>query len=98
MKKLTKKQQQMIASYKYARYSTIGELYKNASCYKWQAENSILREMRENSGYDYRVIGGNSMTFSCAYRYDDKQGQTHLVYHTAYNRYDFVIGVLGGII
>lgn len=98
MKKLTQKQIQMINNYKNARYYTIGELYKNASCYKWRAENDILSEMRNNGGYDYRVCGGNSCTFSCAYRYDDKQGQTHLVYHTHCNRYDFIIGICGGIL
>ena len=91
MKKLTQKQIQMLNNYRYAKYDSIGQLYKNASCYKWQAQYAILAECEKVNGYDYRVIGGNSMTFSCAYRYDDKDGQ-HLVYHTAYNKYDFIIG------
>lgn len=95
MKKLTQKQLQMISNYKYARYDTIGQLYKNASCYKWRAENNILNEMQNNNGYDYRVCGGNSCTFSCAYRYKDNDGYEHLVYHTAYNRFDFIVGIGG---
>lgn len=98
MKKLTQKQLQMLRNYENSDMYSLHDLYKTCSYAKTRAEWLIKAEMRENGGYDYRVCGGNSMCFTCAYRYDDKQGQTHLVYHTAYNRYDFVIGILGGII
>lgn len=92
MKKLTQKEIGMINNYKRAYMSSISELYKNASSAKWRAENYIIGEMVGKNGYDYRVIGGNSMTFSCGYQYKDKDNMTHLVYHTAYNRYDIMVG------
>lgn len=92
MKKFTQKEIGMINKYKRAYMTTISQLYKDASYRKYNAENSIINEMYRINGYDYRVIGGNSMTFSCAYQYKDKDNMTHLVYHTAYNRYDVMVG------
>lgn len=95
MKKLTQKQLQMINNYKYARYDSLAQCYKNCSWAKEKAENEILREMCNNNGYDYRICGFNSCTFSCAYRYKDNQGYEHLVYHTHINRFDFIVGIGG---
>lgn len=95
MKKLTKRQIQMINNYKYARYYSVDECYEKASYEKQRAENIILNEMYKNKGYNYRICGFNSMTFSCAYRYKDKDCMEHLVYHTAYNKFDFIIGIGG---
>lgn len=92
MKKLTQKEIGMINNYKRAYMSSISELYKNASYRKYNAEIMIINEMDRRNGYDYRVIGGNSMTFSCGYQYKDNNNMTHLVYHTAYNSYDIMVG------
>lgn len=92
MKKLTQKEIGMINNYKRAYMSSISELYANASYRKYNAEQNIISEMVSKNGYAYRVIGGNSCTFSCAYQYKDKDNMTHLVYHTAYNRYDIMVG------
>lgn len=88
---MTKKQQIMLRNYNYANDTTIYEAYERPSYYKVRAEQRILDEMRNNNGYDYRICGHNSCTFSCAYQYRDDKQLLHLVYHTAYNRYDFVI-------
>ena len=83
---MTKKDQALLSAYKNARHHSVYDLYKAPSLAKTRAEQMILAEMRENDGYDYKVIGGNSMTFSCAYKYDTSDGYC-LVYHTAYNTY-----------
>ena len=95
MKKLTQKQLQMINNYKYARYDSVDYCYKKPSYYKQMAESKIFDEMYNNNGYDYRICGFNSCTFSCAYRYKDNQGYEHLVYHTHCNRFDFIVGIGG---
>lgn len=82
----TKKAQGFIWAYHHARYDSISQAYREPSCYKWQAEKAILREMLEVGGYGYRVTGANCMTFSCAYRYDDEMHE-YLVYHTASHAY-----------
>lgn len=95
MKKLTQKQQQMINNYEYSimRYGYRGlcDCYKNCSWAKQHAENIILKEMCNNNGYEYTIIGFNSCTFSCAYKYR-KNGIEYLVYHTHANKYEIEIG------
>ena len=97
MVKLTKKQQQMINAYNYSDMHSLRDLYKSYSNAKAREEYFILDEMRKIGGYGYKVCGGNSMCFTCAYCYDSRENgniNTHLVYHTAYNRYDFIFKVV----
>ena len=87
---MTKKQQQMLANYRFATKRSVCEAYKQPSVYKTRAEHFILNEMLENKGYDYFVTSAGCQHFSCAYTYT-KDNQTRLRYHTAYNVYDFAI-------
>lgn len=87
---MNKKQKTLCDNYNHAKYTSINELYKKPSFYKTRAEHLILKQMLDENGTDYRVIGGNSQVFSCAYRYFD-QNNWHLRYFTAYNTYDFII-------
>lgn len=64
------------------RYSAVTIFYKSCSDLKRRAERNILYEMSDNGGYGYCILGGNSMTFSCAYRCGE-----WLVYHTYANVY-----------
>jgi hypothetical protein len=55
--------------------------------------------MATHQGYNYRILGGNSMMFSCAFMYDTRENgniNKHLVYHTRYNRYDFIVEIIEG--
>lgn len=97
MKKLTQKQLQMVNNYLSSDMHSLSDLYKNCSYAKTRAEYLIKFEMKKVCGYGYRVCGGNSMCFTCAYCYDTRENgniNTHLVYHTAYNRYDFIFKVV----
>ena len=97
MVKLTQKQKTFLENYKNSDMRSLRDLYASYSTEKAMAERDILDEMSENCGYGYRVKGGNSCQFSCAYCYDTKENgniNTHLVYHTARNRYDFIINIV----
>ena len=97
--KITKKQAQMLSNYFNSDMKDLGDLYSSYSTKKAQAQALIFEEMRKNQGYDYRVCGGNSMMFTCAYKYDTRENgniNKHLVYHTAYNRYDFIFEIIEG--
>lgn len=87
LNKNTKKAKSMVQAYWNAKYNTIEQLYINPSQFKKEAERAIFSKMLQCNGYDYRVIGGNSCTFSCAFRFmlDDKT--EILCYKTAYNTY-----------
>ena len=87
---MTKKQLQMVNNYYNSTMHDIYDLYDRPSYYKIRAEQMILNEMLDNNGYDYRICGGNSCTFSCAYRMI-KGNHEILVYHTAQNRYEIVL-------
>ena len=63
-------------------YYTVNDVYKSCSIQKQYAERNIIREMIENNGYSYCIVGVNVSTFSCAYRCGE-----WLVYHTRDNVY-----------
>ena len=94
--KRTKRDQSIIDAYKFARYRTIRELYKNPSFYKQRAEALIMQEMHNQGGADYRVIGGNCHQFSCAYIVCS-DWQYYLVYHTASNTYKVLLNGMGEV-
>lgn len=81
-KHMTKKLQHLVEAYEHATMRDLYDLYERPSCAKIEADRKIRHEMIDAGGYGYRIIGGNSSTFSCAY----KVGTT-LIYHTAYNKY-----------
>ena len=103
MKKLTKKQIQMIENYlnalKYCGTREVRDCYKKPSVDKTRAEYFIKNEMQDINeatqlfASDYTVVGHNTMLFSCAYTvYASKPGKgayncRAIVYHTAYNHY-----------
>lgn len=97
MVKLTKKQQQMLNAYNKSDMYSLSDLYKSYSETKARAEYLIVKEKVLKGGYGYKVCGGNSMCFTCAYCYDSRENgniNKHLVYHTAYNKYDFIFEIV----
>ena len=87
---MTKRQQQMVNNYNNSNMYRLSDLYTTCSFYKTRAEQMILNEMLDNNGYDYKICGGNSCTFSCAYKMV-KDNHEILVYHTHCNRYEIVL-------
>lgn len=92
MKKLTKRQQQILTAYNNSRTYCLKQAYNNCSHFKKRAENEIIAEMFKNNGHSYKIIGFNSCTFSCGYLIDTPHG-TEFVYHTHTKRevFDYVI-------
>lgn len=82
LNKTTQKAQQILRAYNTSNTYGVNEAYAKPSTAKTRAEHLILCEMLDNGGYDYRITGANSCTFSCAYRID-----SNLIYHTATNKY-----------
>ena len=89
--RLTEGERHIITMYYYSKATRLDQVYKNYSVYKTRAEYFILKEMEENSGEDYRIIGHNCNTFSCGYRYKDNEGKEWLRYHTRSNAYNIPI-------
>lgn len=103
MKKLTKKQEQLVVNYKVALgdhgVREVRDVYRKPSTAKTRAEYFIKNEMIDIikathlSARDYTVVGHNCNMFSCAYAVYAFQPKSEryniraIVYHTAYNRY-----------
>ena len=87
---MTKRQQQMVNNYYNSNMYNLSDLYKTCSFYKTRADYMIRNEMIENNGYNYKICGGNSCTFTCGYLMQ-KDNTTILVYHTHCNRYEIVL-------
>ena len=79
----TQRGREFLQNYENARYTSVNDYYGRPSSLKVDAENEILAEMQEVGGVDYRITGGNSCLFTCAYRLPC----LGLVYHTRSHRY-----------
>lgn len=92
---MNKKQAEIISNYNYYAntkgYRTIFDAYSKPSSAKINAYYSIKAECDNVNGYGYTVLGASSHFFSCAYKFDDESGITHLIYHTHANRYDIAM-------
>lgn len=88
MKKYTKRQAQFIIAYENAKYKSVNELYKDPSHNKIRIEYRIREIMEKKNGYDYRVLCGNCMFFTCGYKYRNCDGNTVLRIETYANSYD----------
>lgn len=82
IKSTSKKGQHFISAYQTATSHSVKEYYKTASCRKISAENSILRSIADAFMNTYRVIGGNTFSFTAAY-----QSADGLVVETPANTY-----------
>lgn len=91
MKRLNKKREGILRAYWNSNKTCLEDCYNNYSCYKARAEYLIKEDMKNEGGYDYRILGFNCMMFSCAYRRMNKEGKEELIYHTAYNKDVFCI-------
>lgn len=68
-------------SYERSDYYTLNDLYKNASYYKQKAYNYCRDLYRQLNGFDFKIIGGNCMTFSVGFKfYEDNK--TYFAYIT----------------
>lgn len=56
-------------SYKYSDLYDLNDLYNKASIYKWRAYNYCRELFYKLNGYDFKIIGGNCMTFSVGFKF-----------------------------
>ena len=73
-------------SYKLSDYYTLNDLYKNASYYKQQAYNYCRDLYRKLNGYDFKIIGGNCMTFSVGFKFIENDIEYFAYITKDYNR------------
>lgn len=71
LNKGTKKAQGFIDSYNRATGTTLSDIYGSYSSAKAQAERECRERMAQVNGYGFRMMSGNSFSFTCGYRTDD---------------------------
>lgn len=85
---MTNKQHAMKTAYDRSNDRYLWHVYGRCSRAKEQAYEEIEKECYKLDGYDIRITSHNSSFFSMAYRYMLNDVEM-LVYHTAYNRFEF---------
>lgn len=64
----TKKGQQFIHSFERSRKTSIYQRHNNPSTAKTRAEYFCMSEMFKEGGNDFRILGYNTMQFTCGWR------------------------------
>ena len=73
-------------SYKWSDMYDLDDLYINASIYKHRAYNYCRELYSKYNGYDFKIIGGNCMSFSVGFKFIEN-GIEYFAYITRdYNR------------
>ena len=85
LNKTTKKAMSFIDSYNKSNCSSVMYFYGRCSFTKLDIEQSIKNDMYKIGGHGYRVTGGNSSFFSCAFLNSD---ETILYYYTHSNIFE----------
>lgn len=67
LNKNTQKAENWIKTYFMSHYFSVNQFYSNPSYNKVQAERDCINRMVELNGTGYKVLGGNSMFFTCGY-------------------------------
>ena len=71
VKATTQKGQHFLSAYQTATSRSVKEYYKNASSAKISAENGILRSICAAFRNTYKVISGNTFSFTAAYQTEE---------------------------
>ena len=94
----TQKRVNYIQKFIYSDYTSVMNYYARPSYTKVTIEQSIKRQMLERNGKRYRVLGGNSSYFTCAYVYPKNDtwvlvietSGKHLEYDLTYEEVDLL--------
>lgn len=70
LNKGTKRAQGFIDSYNRATGTTLSDIYGSYSSAKAQAERECRERMEQLGAHDFRMMSGNSFSFTCGYRTD----------------------------
>ena len=93
MRKATKKMQAYYKQWQNSNKTELWQVYDNCSCYKHRAMENIKRYMATVDGYGLRILGHNSMQFTCAY-IATIDGEKYFVVETAQNTYKTLLDSL----
>lgn len=63
------------------------DLYNNPSCYKHQAYNYCKDLMYKLNGHDLKILGGNCMTFSVGFLFENDGKQCFAYITKTYDRF-----------
>ena len=85
LNKTTKRAESWVKQYYNSSCFTVNDYYKHCSYEKIRIENKIKERIYNDKLCDYRVLNGNSFTFTVGYR--DDRGDT-LYIETAYNIFE----------
>jgi hypothetical protein len=87
IKKMTKQYLGAYGSYNRSNMYQLEDLYNNASIYKHRAYNYCVNLMQKLNGHDLKIIGGNCMTFSVGFLFE-QDGKECFAYITkSYDRF-----------
>lgn len=90
MKKLTKKQIQMLENYEKSMDYSLRQVYGSFSYEKQRIFDEISKEMENNDGFNLKITTYSKFVFTCAYTILKNESK-FLVYHTPTKRHEFEI-------
>ena len=70
---------------------TLQNAYNSASANKYRAWNYCKQLLKQNNGYNLKVIGFNCHMFSAGFEYIDGNGKKHFVKITKAHDYDAIV-------
>lgn len=76
-----------LSAYNKSNATSIGDVYDNASYFKWRAENNIKNAIaKDETAHGYRILSHNCMVFTAGYLKDLDDG-VRLIIETHANTY-----------
>ena len=80
-------------AYKWSNMTTLDDLYKSASIYKYRAYNYCIDLYNKLNGYDFKIIGGNCNTFSVGFKFVENDIEYFAYITKDYNRKIAIAGL-----
>lgn len=84
----TNKARNFIERYERSQEFTLRDCYINHSFEKARAEARCREKMFDMNGFGFKIMGFNSMAFTCGWLYEDKDGVLILHVETRANTYE----------
>ena len=92
VKRLTQTTKQLMIKHGFSQAERLTDIYKTFHNSKWNIMNKARDVYHLMRGYDFKIIGKNSQTFSAGFYYKDNKEDIHFVYITRDEIYDCFVG------
>ncbi len=92
VKRLTQTTKQLMVKHGFSQAKRLEDIYKTFHQSKYAIMNRAYEIFNLMRGYDFRIIGKNSQTFSAGFYYKDNNEKIHFVYITRDEIYDCFVG------